>query len=109
MQMNERTMMTPTYAPAKVEAVQKEVQYSLSNAAKTVIVTFAVAIVGMLTLIGVNTNAINQKRMNIEALETRKAELVEMSESGQERIQQATSEDTIREYAESQGMVQARN
>ena len=109
MQMNERTMMTPTYAPAKVEAVQKEVQYSLSNAAKTVIVTFAVAIVGMLTLIGVNTNAINQKRMNIEALETRKAELVEMSESVQERIQQATSEETIREYAESQGMVQARN
>lgn len=102
------SMMTiPYVAPAQVAETIQEEQYSLTKSAKIVMATFAVAIVGMLSLIGANTYAINQKKMNIEALETRKAELVEMNEAVQQRIDNATSEETIRQYAESQGMIKS--
>ena len=107
MQTPTATMVQPIIMPDNVEEVSHESQYSLTKAAKIAIASFALLTVGMLTMIGVNTNAINQKKMNIEALETRKAELVEMNEAVQERIENAISEETIRDYAESQGMVKS--
>ena len=107
-QMHEDMQMTrPVELATPIERVEivQEAQYSLSSMAKIVMSVFACVVVSMMTLICVNTHAINQKRMNIQALETRKAALVQEYEDLQERIQTATSEETIREYAESQGMV----
>ena len=95
--------------PMQSAAVKTEAQYSLSSMAKIVMAAFAFVIVAMLTLICVNTYTINQKRMRIEELEAQKAELVERSQEIQRRIENATSEETIREYAESQGMVKSEN
>ena len=95
--------------PVQSATVKTEAQYSLSSMAKIVMAAFACVIVAMMTLICVNTYAINQKRMRIEELETQKAELVERSQEIQRRIENATSEETIREYAESQGMVKSEN
>ncbi len=99
----------PVVAPVQATAVKMEAQYTLSSVAKLVMAVFAIVIVAMLTLICVNTNAIDQKRANIQLLEERKAELVEENARVQERIEEATSDETIREYAESQGMVQTQN
>ena len=103
------TQPIATLAPVQSAAVKTEAQYSLSSMAKIVMAAFACVIVAMMTLICVNTYAINQKRMRIEELETQKAELVERSQEIQRRIENATSEETIREYAESQGMVKSEN
>ena len=96
-------------SPVQMTATKTEAQYSLSSMAKMVIAAFSVVIVGMLTLICVNTHTINQKQLRIQELEQRKAELVEQNEAIQRRIENAQSEETIREYAESQGMVQKGN
>lgn len=96
-------------APAQVAAVKMEAQYSLSSMAKIVMAVFTFVIVAMLTLICVNTYTINQKRIRIQNLEEQRAQLVQQSEELQRRIDDATSDETIREYAESQGMVQTGN
>lgn len=103
--VTEPVMITTPVEPA----MKMETQYSLSKAAKIAMAAFAVTVVGMLSLIGVNTHAINQKQLNIQNLEERRAELVEQNAQVQRRIEEATSEETIREYAESQGMVQRGN
>lgn len=95
--------------PVEMVTAKNEAQYSLSPMAKIAMAVFTVTVVGMLTLIGFNTNAINQKQLNIQHLEQRRAELVEQNAEIQNRIENATSEETIREYAESQGMVQKGN
>lgn len=101
----------PVAVTAPVESVEmkREAQYSLSSMAKVAIAVFTFTVVAMLTLISANTYAINQKQLNIQSLETRRAELVEQNAQLQRRIEDATSEETIREYAESQGMVQKGN
>ena len=107
-QMHEDMQMTrPVELATPIERVEivQEPQYSLSSMAKVVVGVFACVVVSMMALICVNTHTINQKRMNIQALETRKAALVQEYQDLQERIETATSEETIREYAESQGMV----
>ncbi len=104
--MDEEAISAPVAIASPVQAaVKMEAQYSLSSMAKLVMAVFAVVIVAMLTLICVNTQAISAKRMNIQLLEERKAELVEQNAQVQQRIEDAKSEETIREYAESQGMV----
>ncbi len=104
-----QAIVMPVAAPVQAVAVKTEARYSLSSMAKLAMAAFAVVTVAMLTLICVNTNAINQKRANIQLLEERKAELVEQDARLQQRLENATSEETIREYAESQGMVQTGN
>ena len=107
----EQAIATPVEiaAPVKVEAVKMEAQYSLTPMAKIAMAVFTFVIVAMLTLICVNTYNINQKRIRIQNLEEKKEQLIEQSEEIQRRIENATSEETIREYAESQGMVQSGN
>ncbi|MBE7077353.1 MAG: hypothetical protein E7377_01460 [Clostridiales bacterium] len=90
------------------EAV-KEVSYSLTPFAKVVMAIFTLVIVAMLTLICVNTQVIHRNNIRIKNLEEKKEQLMEEYQDIQERIEAAKSEETIRQYAESQGMVWAGN
>lgn len=104
----EQPVVIPDTKANKTEAAVKvaEESYSLTTFAKLVMAVFATIVVAMLTLICVNTQLINQKNARLEELETRKAELIEQNAEMQRRIAEAKSEETIREYALSQGMVQ---
>ena len=93
---------------ARVEqAVQTQqvAQYSLSSFAKKAIVAFCATVTLMTALIGVNTHLINQKRAEIQSLQTRQQQLLKENEEVQRRIEEATSEESIREYALSKGMI----
>lgn len=105
----EQTIAAPVQAAAVGAAVKMEAQYSLSFMAKMAIVAFVAVVTVMLTLICVNTYTINAKRANIARLEEQRAVLLEQNAQVQKRIEDATSEETIREYAESQGMVKSEN
>ncbi len=96
-------MPVEVYAP--VQAVEKEVQYSLTSMAKAVIAVFATLVIAMLTLICVNTHILNRKNIRIKNLEEKRQELIEKNEEIQRRIEIAQSDETIREYALSQGMI----
>lgn len=102
---------TPKEAPVVEENVITETQnvvkegYSLTTFAKVAMVTFGVVVISMMALIGVNSRTIEQKNMRIQELQARRQELVEQNAEIQRRIQEATSEETIRQYAESQGMI----
>lgn len=96
-------MSVEVYAPT--EAVAQEAQYSLSRMAKTVIAAFAATVVAMLSLIGVNSHIIRQKTVRIQNLEEKRQELLEENAEIQRRIEIAQSEEIIREYALSQGMI----
>lgn len=89
------------YAPTAVETAQ----YMLSSMAKTVMAVFTLIVVAMLTLICVNSHIIRQKTVRIQDLEEKKEQLVDMNEEIQRRIQAAQSEETIAQYATSQGMI----
>ena len=108
------TVVAPVYAPAMpmpLEVVQPSVateeSYSLSASAKKALAVFGAVVTIMLSVIGVNTQIINKKTVRIRNLERQKQELQEEYEELQERIEAAQSEETIREYALSQGMIQA--
>lgn len=100
----------PTYtqaqAPVTETSVALEMQYSLSNMAKMVIAAFVAVVTVMLALICVNTQLIQQKTTRLEFLEQRKAELVTEYAELQREIEIAKSEEAVREYAQSQGMIQ---
>ncbi len=90
-------------------AVSTQAQYSLSPLAKVVMAVFTCVIVAMLTMICINTHMLSQKRIKIQNLEQKKEQLTEQYENIQRRIEAAQSEEAIREYALSQGMVQSGN
>ncbi len=98
----ENIVEMPTQAPVQAVAVEQETQYSLSRLAKTVMAAFAAVVVLMFTLICVNTQIIQRKTMELNALETQQSELIEEYSELQSRIAQARSEETIRAYV--QGM-----
>ncbi|MBO5411561.1 MAG: hypothetical protein J6A38_00540 [Clostridia bacterium] len=94
----------PTYvAPVRATAVSTQAQYSLTPFAKMVMAAFTLIVVAMLTMICINTQIIRQKSVRLKNLEEQRQELVERNERIQRDIENATSEDTIREYAASQG------
>ncbi len=101
------TVIAPTQmqAPIAVQSTAVAEQYSLSRMAKMVMAAFAAVVVFMLTLICVNTQIINRQSVRIRNLEEKRDELVERNEEIQARIELAQSEETIREYAISQGMI----
>lgn len=80
--------------------------YSLNSFAKFMLGVFATVVVCSMTMICVNTAKIQQKTMRLKNLEEKRQELVEKNEEIERRIADAKSEETIRQYAESQGMVQ---
>lgn len=96
----------PAQAPVAVVAVSQEAQYSLSNMAKMVMAAFLAIVTVMLAVICINTHIINQKTLQLQALEAHRAELLEENAEIQNRIAQARSEEVIRAYANSQGMIE---
>ena len=100
-----QAMPVDVYMPTQAATVSTEVQFSLSRAAKIAMAAFGATVTVMLSLIGINTHIINQKAVRIQELEQKKQELIEYNEELQRRIEAAQSEETIRQYAESQGMI----
>lgn len=113
-------VQTPVQAPAfrpvyvqgeakeQVKAVEKSAEkalesYSLTNAAKAVIAAVAAFVVLLIALIGVNTRILNAKGAELTMLEEKKAELVEQSRELANRIEKATSEETIAAWAQANG------
>lgn len=101
--------IAPTYvAPAYVAPVMESVaaveveQYVLSSFAKKMMAGVATAIVALVSIIGINTHVINNKRAELTRLRNRQQELVNENARVQEEIEIATSEDTIRAWAEKQ-------
>lgn len=102
----------PVYVPGEakelVKAVEKSAEkaaesYSLTNAAKAVIAAVAAFVVLLIALIGVNTRILNAKGAELTMLEEKKAELVEQSRELANRIENATSEETIAAWAQANG------
>ncbi len=105
-------MMAPTYVEPTYEqatATASVERYALTPLAKIVMAIFTVVVVAMLAMIGVNSRIISQKKLQVKNLEQKREQLVERHEEIQNRIEVAQSEESIRAWAESQGMVQAGN
>ncbi len=97
----EPVMVTTVEAePAMVES------FSLNTKAKMMLGAVCATFVLMFSLVGFNTQVINQKAKQIKNLEKARQQLMEKNEELQTRIEKAQSEDSIREYALSQGMIQ---
>ncbi len=102
------------FAPVETQAVQMqaptavatEAQYSLTHLAKMMLAAFATAVLVMLTLICVNTHLIRQKTVELQNLQAQNVQLHEEYTALQNRIEEAISEETITQYALSQGMIQ---
>ena len=103
------TPIAPTQAVAPVElyapTAVKAPEYMFTNTCKTVLAVFTAVVTAMLTLICVNSSVIKQKTLNIQNLEQRKQQLIEENEELQRRLEIAQSDETIEEYAKSQGMI----
>lgn len=103
-----RPVYVPGEAKEQVKAVEKSAEkalesYSLTNAAKSVIAAVAAFVVLLIALIGVNTRILNAKGAELTMLEEKKAELVEQSRELANRIEKATSEETIAAWAQANG------
>ena len=103
-----RPVYVPGEAKEQVKAVEKSAgkaleSYSLTNAAKAVIAAVAAFVVLLIALIGVNTRILNAKGAELTMLEEKKAELVEQSRELANRIEKATSEETIAAWAQANG------
>ena len=101
-----RPVFTP--APEKTQETVKQAEkslesYSLTNAAKAVIAAVAAFVVLLIALIGINTRILNAKGAELSALEAKRAELAEQSRELAERIENATSEETIAAWAQANG------
>jgi cell division protein FtsL len=80
-------------------------EYMLTGMAKTVLAVFSAVVVAMTALICVNSHVIRQKTIRIQNLEQKKEQLLEMNEEIQRRLEAAQSDETIAQYAQSQGMI----
>ncbi len=81
------------------------VRYSLTPLAKLVMAIFTLVVVVMLTLIGVNSQAIQRKSIRLKNLEEKKQELMEKNEEIQRYIQELQTEESIIERATNAGML----
>ena len=79
--------------------------YQLNLFAKLAICVFAVVVIALLAWIGVNSRSLDRKQVELHNLQMQKQVLLEDNAELQRRITEAKSEETIREYAQSQGIV----
>ena len=103
--MNSATVeaIAPTYVAPVFESAAMEVeQYALSSFAKKVLAGVGAAVLALVSVISVNTQIIGNKKAELRQLRTRQQELVNENKQVQEEIELATSEDTIRAWAEQQ-------
>ena len=95
--------IAPTYVAPVFESAAMEVeQYSLSSFAKKVLAGVGAAVLALVSVISVNTQIIGNKKAELRQLRIRQQELVNENKQVQEEIELATSEDTIRAWAEQQ-------
>ena len=101
----------PVITPAPVQTAQaeavQEAQYSLTSAAKKVIAAFATTVTVMVATICINTQIIKSNDAKIAMLERQNVEMAMENAELSARIAEARSEETIREFAESRGMIKA--
>lgn len=90
-----------------VEAVAEEVSFGLSAFAKAVAAVFCAVIVTMFTMICINTQIINEKASKLAELEKQQRTLIQKSIKLKDQIEDATSDETIEEFARQFGMVKA--
>ncbi|MBE5747068.1 MAG: hypothetical protein E7352_02695 [Clostridiales bacterium] len=95
------TYVAPVYQTATATAMETE-QYSISSFAKKMIAAAATTVFALITIIGVNTHVLNNKKVEFHRLQARQQELLEERESVLQGIEIATSEETIRAWAEQQ-------
>lgn len=88
----------------EIKTVAQE-SYGLTTFGKLALGIFAAVVVTMVAMIGANTKMLEQKSMRIDELQMQRQTLIEENAAVQRRIADAQSEETIRQYAESQGMV----
>lgn len=97
----------PVQAPVMQTSVAVEAQYSFSTFAKLMMVAVAMVVALMFTIIGINSGIIARNNAQYNALQERRAELVEENGELTRRIEEATSEDAIRAWAGERGMISA--
>lgn len=98
-------VVIPVLEQKKEEVTAVTEHYSLSNFAKLIIAAFAAVVIALLSLIAYNSQIIHQKRIQIDGLEARREQLLQEQKELEARIANAQSEETILQWAESQGMV----
>lgn len=98
---------TPVATVKVVEntAVAQEAQYSLTHMAKVVMAAFATLVMIMLTLICVNSHVISRNEVEIQALELQREQLIEENAEIRALIENAQSDEVIREFALQNGMI----
>ncbi len=106
----QKEKFTQAVAPAPVQSVAtvqkaEEISYAFSNFAKAVAAAFAVLVIVMLAVIGLNSRAIARNNVKIRRLEERKQELREESEDITARMEEITSEEYVKRWAEANGYV----
>ncbi|MBE5745594.1 MAG: hypothetical protein E7355_05635 [Clostridiales bacterium] len=106
------TMTPAPVAPMNVEvytptqaAVESEGQFALSPFAKKILLAFAATTTVLLSIIGINTGIIKRNNIRLKNLKEQEETLVSENEDLQQRIEAATSEETIIQYALEQGMI----
>lgn len=98
------TFVAPVFEQAAEIATEVEASYSLTPLAKAAMAIFATVAVGMTTLIGVNSGIIRQQKVKLRNLEKDRQELIEKNQEIQQYIEEARSEETVRAWAEAQGL-----
>ncbi len=102
-------IVTPVYQQQSQEQTAVAAHYSLSALAKVMMALFVAVVVALISLIAYNSQVINGKMIKIKNLEEKRERLLDQQEEIQARIELAQSEETILQWAQSQGMVQAGN
>ncbi|MBE7084435.1 MAG: hypothetical protein E7368_00085 [Clostridiales bacterium] len=96
-------MQVAHYAPA--QAVEQETQFAFTPMAKKICIAFAATVTVMLSVIGINTGIIKRNETRIQDLERQEQALRLKNEDLDRRIEEATSEETIIQYAQDKGMI----
>ena len=107
------TAVTPLVTPVIQSIVEEHTEvaahYSLSALAKVVMAIFAAIVIALISLIAYNSQVIDRKMIKIQNLESKREQLLDQQEEIQSRIAMAQSEESILQWAQSQGMVQIAN
>ncbi len=97
-------MQVAVYTPAQA-AVESQTEYSFSPVAKKVLMAVAATATIMLSIIGINSGIIKRNNVRLKNLREQEQTLAEENAELQARIEAATSEDTIMQYAQEHGMI----
>ncbi len=103
----EEVVAIPAPAQKQVAKASSAVaaQYSLTPLAKALTVAFAVVVLAMLVLIGVNSYLLRQRSVRLQNLEEKREELLERNEEIQMRIMELQTEESILERAKQAGLL----